>query len=84
MHTNKKDINVVILGTTNFNISLSELKDNLNFKELISSSKIDVLILFAADEIDFMIAKGKDLDDGRYVIGARLVEKKGNEVAFIV
>jgi ribosomal protein L18 len=38
----------------------------------------------AADEIDFMIAKGKDLDDGRYVIGARLVEKKGNEVAFIV
>ena len=28
-------------------------KDNLNFKELISSSKIDVLILFAADEIDF-------------------------------
>ena len=38
----------------------------------------------AADEIDFMVAKGKDLDDGRYVIGARLVEKKGNEVAFIV
>ena len=36
------------------------------------------------DEIDFMIAKGKDLDDGRYVIGGRLVEKKGNEVAFIV
>ena len=38
----------------------------------------------AADEIDFMIAKGKDLDDGRYVIGARLVEKKGNQVAFVV
>ena len=38
----------------------------------------------AADEIDFMIAKGAGLDDGRYVIGARLVEKKGNEVAFIV
>ncbi len=38
----------------------------------------------AGDEIDFMIAKGKDLDDGRYVIGGRLVEKKGNEVAFIV
>ena len=38
----------------------------------------------AADEIDFMIAKGKDLDDGKYVIGARLIEKKGNEVAFIV
>ena len=38
----------------------------------------------AADEVDFMIAKGKDLDDGRYVIGARLVEKKGNEVAFVV
>ena len=38
----------------------------------------------AADEIDFMIAKGKDLDDGRYIIGARLVEKKGNEVAFVV
>ena len=38
----------------------------------------------AGDEIDFMIAKGKDLDDGRYVIGARLVEKKGNEVAFVV
>ena len=38
----------------------------------------------AADEIDFMIAKGKDLDDGRYVIGERLVEKKGNQVAFVV
>jgi hypothetical protein len=38
----------------------------------------------AGDEIDFMIAKGKDLDDGRYIIGARLVEKKGNEVAFVV
>ena len=38
----------------------------------------------AADEIDFIIEKGKDLDDGRYVIGARLVEKKGNEVAFVV
>jgi hypothetical protein len=31
-----------------------------------------------------MIAKGKDLDDGRYVIGARLVEKRGDQVAFIV
>jgi hypothetical protein len=38
----------------------------------------------AADEIDFMIAKGAGLDDGRYVIGARLVEKKGPNVAFIV
>ena len=38
----------------------------------------------AADEIDFIIEKGKDLDDGRYVIGARLVEKKGNQVAFVV
>ena len=38
----------------------------------------------AGDEIDFMIAKGKDLDDGRYVIGARLIEKKGNQVAFVV
>ena len=28
-------------------------KDNLNFKKSISSSNIDVLILFAADEIDF-------------------------------
>jgi hypothetical protein len=37
-----------------------------------------------ADEIDFMIAKGAGLDDGRYVIGARLVEKKGPNVAFIV
>ena len=38
----------------------------------------------AGDEIDFMISKGAGLDDGRYVIGGRLVEKKGNEVAFIV
>jgi len=37
-----------------------------------------------ADEIDFMQAKGAGLDDGRYVIRGRLVEKKGNEVAFIV
>ena len=36
------------------------------------------------DEIDFMISEGAGLDDGRYVIGARLVEKKGNEVAFVV
>tara|TARA_R100001480_G_scaffold151493_1_gene152839 strand:- start:52 stop:729 length:678 start_codon:yes stop_codon:yes gene_type:complete len=37
-----------------------------------------------ADEIDFMQAKGTGLDDGRYVIRGRLVEKKGNQVAFIV
>jgi len=36
------------------------------------------------DEVDFLISKGTDLPDGRYVIGARLVEKKGSEVAFIV
>ena len=36
------------------------------------------------DEVDFLISKGTALPDGRYVIGARLVEKKGNEVAFIV
>ena len=37
-----------------------------------------------ADEIDFMIAKGAGLDDGRYVIRGRLIEKKGNQVAFVV
>ena len=37
-----------------------------------------------ADEIDFMQAKGTGLDDGRYVIRGRLVEKKGDRVAFIV
>ena len=37
-----------------------------------------------ADEIDFMQAKGTGLDDGRYVIRGRLVEKKGPNVAFIV
>ena len=36
------------------------------------------------DEVDFLISKGTALPDGRYVIGARLVEKKGSEVAFIV
>jgi len=36
------------------------------------------------DEVDFLISKGTALPDGRYVIGARLVEKKGNEVAFIL
>jgi len=36
------------------------------------------------DEVDFLISKGSSVPDGRYVIGARLVEKKGNEVAFIV
>ena len=36
------------------------------------------------DEVDFLISKGTALPDGRYVVGARLVEKKGNEVAFIV
>ena len=38
----------------------------------------------AKDEIDFIISQGAGLDDGRYVIGARLVEKKGNQVAFVV
>ena len=37
-----------------------------------------------SDEVDFLISKGSSVPDGRYVIGARLVEKKGNEVAFIV
>jgi len=36
------------------------------------------------DEVDFLISKGTALPDGRYVVGARLVEKKGNEVAFIL
>jgi len=36
------------------------------------------------DEVDFVISKGSAFPDGRFVIGARLVEKKGNEVAFIV
>ena len=31
-----------------------------------------------------MQAKGTGLDDGRYVIRGRLVEKKGDRVAFIV
>jgi len=38
----------------------------------------------AKDEIDFIISQGAGLDDGRYVIGARLIEKKGNQVAFVV
>jgi len=36
------------------------------------------------DEVDYVISLGTELPDGRYVIGERLVEKKGNEVAFIV
>ena len=35
-------------------------------------------------EADYIASLGIQLDDGRYVVGKRLVEKKGNEVAFIV
>ena len=36
------------------------------------------------DQVDFIISLGTELPDGRYVVQERLVEKKGNEVAFIV
>ena len=36
------------------------------------------------DEVDFVISKGSAFPDGRFVIGGRLVQKKGNKVAFIV
>ena len=36
------------------------------------------------DEANYIASLGIQLPDGRYVVGARLVEKKGNEVAFIV
>ena len=35
-------------------------------------------------EADYLASLGVQLPDGRYVVGKRLVEKKGNEVAFIV
>ena len=35
-------------------------------------------------EADYIASLGIQLDDGRYIVGKRLVEKKGNEVAFIV
>jgi hypothetical protein len=35
-------------------------------------------------EADYIASLGIQLEDGRYVVGKRLVEKKGNEVAFIV
>ena len=35
-------------------------------------------------EADYIASLGIQLDDGRYVVGKRLVEKKGNEVAFII
>ena len=36
------------------------------------------------DERNYIASLGIQLPDGKYVVGARLVEKKGNEVAFIV
>jgi len=38
----------------------------------------------AADERDFLIQNYPTLDDGRYVIGGRLVEKRGDQVAFVI
>jgi hypothetical protein len=35
-------------------------------------------------EADYIASLGIQLPDGRYVVGERVVEKKGNEVAFIV
>ena len=63
------------------------LSKNFSIKELIKSQtaeRKDINNNPGADEIDFMIAKGAGLDDGRYVIRGRLVEKKGPNVAFIV
>ena len=36
------------------------------------------------DERDFLIEKYGRLDDGKYIIGGRLVEKRGNNVAFAI
>jgi len=36
------------------------------------------------DEANYIASLGVQLPDGKYVVGARLVQKKGNEVAFIV
>ena len=36
------------------------------------------------DQRNFLVEKGAGLDDGRYVIGSRLVEKRDGQVAFIV
>ena len=36
------------------------------------------------DERDFLIENYGTLDDGKYIVGGRLVEKRGNDVAFAV
>jgi hypothetical protein len=36
------------------------------------------------DERDFLIENYGALDDGKYIVGGRLVEKRGNNVAFAV
>jgi len=36
------------------------------------------------NEAEYIASLGTELPDGRYVVGERLIEKKGNEVAFIV
>ena len=61
-------------------------KDNI---DMMTQYKIKNLMDFlkdnpGADEIDYHSIKRCNFDDGRYVIGGRLVEKKGNQVAFIV
>ena len=36
------------------------------------------------DERDFLIENYGALDDGRYIVGGRLVEKRGDNVAFAI
>ena len=61
-------------------------EDGIDYKSILPD---DELLKFknknkAADERDFLIQNYPTLDDGRYVVGGRLVEKRGDQVAFVI
>lgn len=61
-------------------------EDGIDYKGILPD---DELLKFknknkAADERDFLIQNYPTLDDGRYVVGGRLVEKRGDQVAFVI
>jgi hypothetical protein len=61
-------------------------EDGIDYKGVLPD---DELLKFknknkAADERDFLIQNYPTLDDGRYVVGGRLVEKRGDQVAFVI
>ena len=61
-------------------------KNKIPYDELLSDEKFEKFERKnpGKDELDYVIEElGPSLDDGRYVLGGRLIEKKGRDVSFV-